>query len=136
MRNAILGFICCAMLALLPCYCRATVFAGRDHIEYVVEKAQFLETIGVTADFERSVGDDGNSYLALTLTSLPIYDFDDTKVELVYVDSNDNVVLGIDDPFANTKHSTRYWIPSGFKMIVSVVTSYSRDSKYHKVIFE
>ncbi|MCW8126229.1 hypothetical protein [Microbulbifer halophilus] len=116
--------------------CFATVFAGDDGREVVEKEPQFLERIGVSVFEEEVVGEEGNSNLQVTFTSSDIQGYEDIGVEFIYLDAKNQILLSVEKPFANSPHTTRYLIPPGHTLLVSVVAPLSRDSKYYKVVLK
>ena len=123
-------------LGLQSTQCYATVFAGDSGREIVEKEPEFLEKFGVSVSEEEVVDAEGNSNLRVTFTSSDIRGYEDIGVELIYLDANNQIVLSVERPFANSLHKSRYLMPPGYTLLVLIAAPLSHDSKYYKVVLK
>jgi hypothetical protein len=135
MKN-VFGIIFRYLLLCTICWpCNADVFADREGVDILDQKPEFLKKFGLAVD-TRNVDDEVNGPgIKVTFTSFKIPEFNNYYIELLFLDSNNQLLLVIEKPFVNTKHTSSYILPSEYKLIVAVLTQVHGDSKYYRVSF-
>lgn len=113
----------------------ATVFAGnREAPRVQIKEADFLKAIGVVAATSK-VSDKPNSDLKVSFTSSQILRYTDIFVELLLLDSGNQILLTVEAPFVNAGHTVSYIVPNGYSLVVSIAMPVSEETEYYKVTF-
>ncbi len=113
----------------------AAVFAGdRESRQVQIKGTDFLKSIGVVA-IESKVGDKGEPDLEVSFTSSEIPKYTDIFVELLLLDSENQILLAVEAPFVNAEHSVSYVVPHGYFLVVSIAMPVSEKTEYYKVTF-
>ncbi|MFC6633442.1 hypothetical protein [Microbulbifer taiwanensis] len=102
---------------------------------FVEKDAKFLEKkLGVKVSKKNMEG--GEFDLSVTFVSSGAETFDDAWVEIIYLNSEGDILLSIESPFSSSQHETKYIIPKGHSLLVTVATPLRGDSKYYKIVFD
>jgi len=113
-------------------YCGATTFVGGlKKTGIVIVDPSFLSQFGVeiAANYDES-----GQYMEIKFTIDERIDNKNNLIELIYLSPNDEEVLIIQNPFNDNSYITSHLLPKGNSLMIAVVESISKDSKYYKVV--